>query len=83
MDTGAPRRRHRAPRLHDNRHTFASLVIAGGMSLFHLSRVLGTSVQMIDQTYGPLLPDSDDYLRGLLNSYDAQRAASYAQVSLT
>jgi hypothetical protein len=32
---------------------------------------MGTSVQMIDQTYGHLLPDSEDYLRGLLDAYDA------------
>ena len=25
---------------------------------------------MIDRTYGHLLPDSEDYLRGLLDDYD-------------
>jgi hypothetical protein len=34
---------------------------------------MGTSVQQIDQTYGHLLPDSEDYLRGLLNAYDGVR----------
>ena len=28
----------------------------------------------IDQTYGHLLPDSEDYLRGLLDNYDAATA---------
>ena len=31
---------------------------------------MGTSVQQIDQTYGHLLPDSEEYLRSLLNAYD-------------
>ena len=29
-----------------------------------------TSVAQIDDTYGHLLPDSEDYLRGLLNDFD-------------
>jgi hypothetical protein len=33
---------------------------------------MGTSVAQIDATYGHLLPDSEDYLRGLLDSYDAR-----------
>jgi hypothetical protein len=33
---------------------------------------MGTSVAMIDATYGHLVPDSEDYLRGLLDEYDAR-----------
>jgi hypothetical protein len=40
------------------------------VQLFYLSRVMGTSVAQIDATYGHLVPDSDDYLRGLLDEYD-------------
>jgi hypothetical protein len=54
-------------RVYDCRHTFASFSIAAGMSLFHLSRVMGCSVQVIDDHYGHLLPDSEEYLRGLLD----------------
>jgi integrase len=50
-------------RVYDSRHTFASWAIAGGVQLFYLARIMGTSVQMIDQTYGHLLPDSEEYLR--------------------
>jgi hypothetical protein len=32
---------------------------------------MGTSVPQIDSTYGHLVPDSEDYLRGLLDAYDA------------
>ena len=31
---------------------------------------MGTSVTQIDATYGHLVPDSEEYLRGLFDSYD-------------
>jgi integrase len=52
------------------RHTFASWAISAGMQLFYLSRIMGTSVTQIDATYGHLVPDSEEYLRELLNAYD-------------
>jgi hypothetical protein len=48
------------------------------VQLFHLSRIMGTSVAQIDATYGYLLPDSEDYLRGLLEDYDERTAAAAA-----
>lgn len=56
------------------RHTFAAWSIAAGVQLFYLSRIMGTSVTQIDATYGHLVPDSEDYLRGLLDSYDHNAA---------
>jgi integrase len=53
------------------RHTFASFNIAAGMSLFHLAKIMGTSVRLLDQTYGHLLPESDEQLRALMDSWDA------------
>jgi integrase len=53
------------------RHTFASWAIRAGVQLFYLSRVMGTSIAQIDATYGHLVPDSDEYLRCLLDEYDA------------
>jgi hypothetical protein len=41
-----------------------------GVQLFYLARIMGTSVAQIDDTYGHLLPDSEDYLRGLLDDFD-------------
>jgi hypothetical protein len=35
---------------------------------------MGTSVTQIDATYGHLVPDSEEYLRGLLDSYDHNAA---------
>jgi hypothetical protein len=40
------------------------------VQLFHLVRIVGTSVAQIDATYGHLLPDPEDYLRGLLDDDD-------------
>ena len=40
---------------------------------------MGTSVTQIDATYGHLVPDSEEYLRGLLDTYDhgeIEKAAS-------
>jgi integrase len=63
-------------RIYDMRHTFATWSLAAGMSIFTLSRRMGTSVQMIDATYGHLASDADDYDRGLLDAYDAAAAAA-------
>jgi integrase len=60
-------------RVYDCRHTFASWAIAGGVQLFYLARIMGTSVAQIDATYGHLLPDSEDYLRGLLDAFDSPK----------
>jgi integrase len=57
-------------RVYDCRPTFASSAIAGGVQLLYLARIMGTSVAQIDATYGHLLPDSEGYLRGLLDAYD-------------
>jgi integrase len=51
------------------RHTFASLSIAAGVTLFELSRFMGTSPAMLDKTYGHLLPDALDRGRNALDSF--------------
>jgi len=65
--------------VYDARHTFASWAIAGGVQLFYLARIMGTSVQMIDQTYGHLLPDSEEYLRGLLDGFGGRQPTVAAE----
>jgi len=54
------------------RHTFATWSLAAGMSIFTLSRRMGTSVQMIDATYGHLAQDAEDQDRDLLDAFDGQ-----------
>jgi integrase len=53
------------------RHTFATEALAAGISIFELARVMGTSVAMIDRTYGHLARDSEQAIRARL----AARAA--------
>jgi integrase len=62
-------------RIYDMRHTFATWSLAAGMSIFTLSRRMGTSVQMIDATYGHLARDAEDQDRDLLDAYDGQNGA--------
>ena len=53
------------------RHTFATEALAGGVSMFELARLMGTSVKMIDKTYGHLARDSEDSLRARLEARGA------------
>ena len=57
-------------RIYDMRHTFATFAIAAGTPLYYLSRFMGTSVQMIDRTYGHLFSDAEAEVRDLLNLWD-------------
>jgi integrase len=57
-------------RIYDLRHTYATWSLAAGVSLFTLSRRMGTSLAMIDATYGHLAPDAEEQERELLNRYD-------------
>jgi integrase len=63
-------------RPYDLRHTYATFSIAAGVSLFALARRMGTSLEMIDKTYGHLAPDADEYELGLLDTFDARLSAA-------
>jgi integrase len=52
------------------RHSYATWSLAAGVSLFTLSRRMGTSLAMIDATYGHLAPDAEEQERLLLDAYD-------------
>lgn len=67
-------------RIYDLRHTYATMSLAAGVSLFTLARRMGTSVDMIDRTYGHLAPDAEAYERDLLDAYDA-RSEAFGQLS--
>jgi integrase len=63
-------------RIYDMRHTYATWSLAAGVNLFTLSRRMGTSLAMIDHTYGHLAPDAEEQERALLDAFDgAARAA--------
>jgi integrase len=58
-------------RIYDCRHTFATWALAAGVSVFTLSRRMGTSLAMIDATYGHLAGDAEEVERALLDAWDA------------
>jgi integrase len=69
---------HRPP--YALRHSFAAWSIAAGIGLFELARMMGTSVEQIDRTYGHLLPDSIDRARAALETF-GHLAGTEAEVS--
>lgn len=52
------------------RHTYAAFSLAAGVNVFTLARRMGTSVKMIDDTYGHLAPDAEQYERDALDEFD-------------
>ncbi len=50
------------------RHTFATEALAAGVSIVELARLMGTSVAMIDRTYGHLARDSEASIRARLDA---------------
>ena len=47
----------------DKGSRWATEALAAGISIFELARVMGTSVEMIDRTYGHLARDSEQAIR--------------------
>lgn len=50
------------------RHTFATEALAAGVSTFELACVMGTSVAMVDRTYGHFARDSEASIRARLDA---------------
>ncbi len=64
-------------RLHDTRHTFASLLLSDGASPVYVKEQLGdSSIQMTVDIYGHLIPSSN---RERVNRLDSQPTATYPQ----
>jgi integrase len=59
---------HRTP--YALRHTFASIAIAAGIPTFEIARMMGTSIEQIEKTYGHLLPDALERGRSALEAFD-------------
>jgi len=53
------------------RHTYAAWALAAGLNIYTLARRMGTSVKMIDETYGHFARDAEDHERDLMDNYDA------------
>ena len=74
-------------RIYDMRHTFATWSLAAGMSIFTLARRMGTSVPVIDATYGHLAIDADgndrvSHGRGGFRTCDLSRVNQLATAAL-
>jgi integrase len=61
-------------RIYDLRSTFASNALAAGITVFELARVMGTSVEMIERHYGPLLDGSGASMASRLGAFEAEQA---------
>jgi integrase len=68
---------HRTP--YALRHTFASFAIAAGIPTFEIARMMGTSIEQIQKTYGHLLPDALERGRAALEAFDAASTAAATQ----
>ena len=67
-------------RIYDLRHTYASWSLAAGVDIFTLARRMGTSVKMIDQTYGHLISGADARERELLDAFDQGSSRPFGHV---
>ncbi|MCE5333613.1 MAG: tyrosine-type recombinase/integrase [Desulfobacteraceae bacterium] len=64
-------------RVHDIRHTTASLLLSDGASPVYVKEQLGhTSIQMTVDIYGHLIPSSN---RGAINKLDTRQSAPQTQ----
>jgi len=55
------------------RHTYASFALDAGVTIFELARLMGTSVKVIDDTYGHLVHGSLDRVRAALDQRPVAR----------
>jgi integrase len=58
-------------RIYDLRATFASTALAGGVTIFELAKMMGTSVTMIERHYGTLIGGAHAGITGRLDAIEA------------
>jgi integrase len=54
------------------RHTYAAWSLAAGVNIFTLAKRMGTSVDLIDKTYGHFARNAEEQERELLDAFDAR-----------
>jgi integrase len=59
--------------LYDLRHTYATYALRAGVSVFAVSRFMGSSIAMIDYHYGHLARDSREHAVSLLDALAIER----------
>jgi len=60
-------------RIYDLRSTFATDALAAGITVFDLTRIMGTSVHMIERHYGTLLDGAAEHIADRLDRLDSTR----------
>jgi hypothetical protein len=66
-------------RIYDLRSTFASHALAGGITVFELARVMGTSVRMIEKHYGTLVEGAGASIARRLGAIEAAQESAAEQ----
>jgi hypothetical protein len=66
----------RPARIYDLRSTLASNALAAGVSVFELARIMGTSVAMIERSYGALIEGAGADIARRLGDFEATRDRS-------
>jgi len=59
-------------RIYDLRSTFASNALAAGVTVFELAKVMGTSIAMIERSYGTLLGGAHAGIAGRLDALEGE-----------
>ncbi len=67
--------------LYDLRHTYATFALRAGVSVFAVSRFMGSSIAMIDRHYGHLARDSREHAVSLLDALAIERAVDVGWTS--
>lgn len=71
----------RPARIYDLRSTFASNALAARVSVFELARIMGTSVAMIERSYGTLIDGAAADIARRLDEFEADRDRSGVEVA--
>jgi hypothetical protein len=67
--------------LYDMRHTYATFALRAGIPVFAVSRLIGSSIAMIDRHYGHLANDSRQHAVALLDALALERTVDAAWTS--
>lgn len=62
------------PRPYELRHSYAAWSLAAGIPAHDLARYMGTSLRMIDLTYGHLVRGSEEAARARLDAFTKEAA---------
>jgi integrase len=71
----------RPARIYDLRSTFASNALAAGVAVFELARIMGTSVAMIERSYGTLIEGAGADIARRLAAFEGNSTEAFGPLS--